>query len=225
MLVLAASRALTGWDEWGESQTMESVDWWADEREGGEEGACCTKTSSGRYSTNAVTVLTTWDMATSGKTRSPGKRRGKTYLDEAVSRIPVVEICHSKLFAVLQLPYLHGEKSNSSFLVLFVGGIKLVWHSVDVYWSNWGWQKVEEVTQRDAKGETVPELCHGIGRLPGGTRRRCEGEVGGKVLNAHEAGTQRRTLLIEGGRLGSGLVEEGVVCDWEVDRGSDRGDD
>ena len=150
---------------------------------------------------------------------------GKTYLDEAVGGIPVVEICHSKLFAVLQLPYLHGEKSNCSFLVFFVGGIKFLWHGVDVYWNNRGWQKVEEVTKRDAEGETIPKLCHGIGRLPGGIRGRCEGKVGGKVLNAHEASTQRRTLLIERGRLGSGLVEEGVVCDREVDRGSDRGDD
>ena len=150
---------------------------------------------------------------------------GKTYLDEAVGGIPVVEICHSKLLAVLQLPYLHGEKSNGSFLVFFVRGIKFIWHGVDVYWNNRGWQKVEEVTKRDAEGKTIPKLCHGIGRLPGRIRRRRQGEVGGEVLDAEETRTQRRTLLIEGGRLRSGLVEEGVVCDWEVDRGSNRGDD
>lgn len=164
-------------------------------------------------------------MATRGETRSPREGYKETHLDETVGRVPVVKVRYSKLLAVFQLFYLHGEKSNCSFLVSFVGGIKLAWCGVDVYWSNRGWQKVEEVTKRNAECETVPELCHGIGRLPGRTRGRREGEVGGKVPNPQEASTQRRALLIEGGRLGSGLVEEGVVCDWEVDRGSNGGDD
>jgi hypothetical protein len=146
---------------------MESVDWWAEVSEGGEEGVCCTKTSSGRYSTKVVTVLTTWEMATTGEIRSPVRGCGETYLDKTVGRVPVIEIRHSELFAILQLLYLHGEKGNCSFLVSFVGDIKLGRDDVDVYWGNRGWQKVEEVTKRDAEGKTIPELCHGIGRLPG----------------------------------------------------------
>jgi len=92
----------------------------------------------------------------------------------------------------------------------------LVRSGIDVYWSDRGWQKVEEVTKRDAEGKTIPELCYGICRLPGRPWRGREGEVGGEVPNTQKASTQGRTLLIEGGRLGSGLVEEGVVCDWEV---------
>lgn len=171
------------------SQTMESVDWWAGESEGGEEGACRTKTSSGRYSTNVVTVLTTWEMATSSKAQPSRKMDRETHLDETVSRVPVIEIRHSKLFAIFQLPYLHGKKGNCSFLVFFIGSIELGWNGVDVYWSNRGRQKVEEVTKRDAEGKTVPELCYGIGRLPGRARGRCESEVRGKVLNAQEAST------------------------------------
>lgn len=140
---------------------MESVDWWADGSEGGEEGAWCTKTSSGRYSTNAVTVLTTWEMTTGGEMGLAGKSR-ETYLHETVCRVPVIEIHHSKLFAVLQLLYLHGEKSDCSLLVSFVGGIELVWRGIDVYWGNWGRQKVKEVAKWDAEGETVPQLCYGI---------------------------------------------------------------
>ena len=92
----------------------------------------------------------------------------------------------------------------------------MVRSGIDVYWSDRGWQKVEEVTKRDAEGKTIPELCYGIGRLPRRPWRGSEGEVGGKVTNTQKTCTQGRTLLIEGGRLGSGLVEEGVVCDWEV---------
>jgi len=92
----------------------------------------------------------------------------------------------------------------------------LVRSGIDIYWSDRGWQKVEEVTKRDAEGKTIPELRYGVGRLPGRPWRGSEGEVGGKVPNTQKASTQGRTLLIERGRLGSGLVEEGVVCDWEV---------
>ena len=207
------------------SQTMESVDWWADESEGGEEGACRTKTSSGRYSTNVVTVLTTWEMKTRAKAQSPGKGDRETHLDETVGGIPVIKVRHSKLFTILQLPYLHGKKGNCSFLVSFVRGIELGWNGVDVYWGNRRWQKVEEVTKRDAEGKTVPELCYGIGRLPGRTRGRCESEVWRKIFNTQETSTEGRTLLIEGGRLGSRLVEEGVVCYWKVHRRSYGGDD
>ena len=100
---------------------------------------------------------------------SCGPRRRKRvyiYLDETVGGVPVIEIRHSKLFAILQLPYLHGEKGNCSFLVSLVGDVELGWNGVDIYWSKRGWQKVEEVTKRDAEDKAVPELCHGIGRLP-----------------------------------------------------------
>lgn len=73
-----------------------------------------------------------------GKTWSSRKEYRKTYLDETVGGVSVVEIRDRKLFAVLQLPYLHGEESNCPFLVSFVGGIKLVWRGIDVYWSNRG---------------------------------------------------------------------------------------
>ena len=106
------------------------------------------------------------EMATGGEMRMAGKG-SETYLDKTVCGVPVVEIRHGKLFAILQLLYLHGEESNCSFLVSFVGNIELTRHGVDVYWSNRGRQKVEEVTKWDTEGETVPELCHGIGRLPG----------------------------------------------------------
>ena len=119
----------------------------------------------------------------------PGKRNRETYLDETVGGVPVIEIRHSKLFTILQLSYLHGKKGNCSFLVSFIGRIELTRNGVDVYWSNRGRQKVEEVTKRNAKGKTVPELRYGIGRLPGRTRGRCESEVGGKVLNTQEAST------------------------------------
>lgn len=105
-------------------------------------------------------------MVTGGETQSAEKDRAKN-LNETVCGVPVVEIRHSKLLTVLQLLYLHGEKGDCSFLVSFVGDIELVWSGVDVYVGNRGRQKVEEVAKRNAKGKTVPELCHGIGRLPG----------------------------------------------------------
>ena len=80
---------------------MESVDWWAEESVAGEEGAWCTKTSSGRYSTNAVTVLTTWRWQQAVRRSLRERREKDIYLDETVSRVPVVEVRHSKLLAIL----------------------------------------------------------------------------------------------------------------------------
>ena len=106
------------------------------------------------------------------------------YLDKTVCGVPVVEVRHSKLLALPQLPYLHREEGDCSFLVLFVRHIELFGSGIDIYRRYWRGQEVEEVAKRDTEGETVPELRDGIGRLSRRTRRGCKDKVGLEVFNA-----------------------------------------
>jgi hypothetical protein len=79
-----------------------------------------------------------------------------------------------------------------------------------------GGEEIEDVAEGDAEGEEVPEEGDGIGGLA------CvgccgEGEVVVEAADAEEACTEVGALLVEGGGLGGGLVEESVVGDGSID--------
>lgn len=83
---------------------------------------------------------------------------------------------------------------------------------------------IEYVAEGNANGEEVPELGYGVGGLTG-VRGGGKSEIVAESMNAHEAGTEGRTLLVKGGRLVSSFVEEGVVGHGSLDLEPGAGDD
>lgn len=131
------------------------------------------------------------------------------------------QVCDGKLFTLGKLPDLHGEEGDRPLLVALVVDIDQFWIGLDGDRLDGRGKEVEQVAQRYAEREAVPECGYGVGRSPRGIWGSGEGEIAGKAPNSQQTGAQRRALLVKRCGLGGRLVEQRVVCNGErVDHGA-----
>ena len=84
------------------------------------------------------------------------------HLDEAVGGMALGEVCDGEGLGVRELFDLHGEEGDGALLVAVVCDIDGAGVGLNRDWGD-GWrEEIEEVAQRDSKGETVPELGDGV---------------------------------------------------------------
>ena len=96
------------------------------------DGGDGSKADSGSRSTMTVTVLITYRRVRGNRLSGRGGMACReAHLDQAIGRVAVPKIRHSKGFAVIKLPDLHGEQGDGTFLGTLRQGLGLAGIHVD----------------------------------------------------------------------------------------------
>jgi hypothetical protein len=116
---------------------------------------------SGRRSTMTVTVFIT--CGTRLRPRGDGTEYRNTHLDQPIGGVAVPKIRDGEGLAAIELPDLHGEQGDGTFLGTLRQGIGLACIHVDSTDLVHRLQKIEYEAEGYSKREEIPELGDRVG--------------------------------------------------------------